>query len=95
MRVVTARVHLPAELRRIRQARLLPDRQRIHIGAQRDHSPLFSTVDSRGDARTGEPPVRDSERVEFPLDQRRRFVLFKTEFGVPMDCPPQLDDVTG
>ena len=95
MRVVAAGVHLSADLRRIRQARLLPDRQRIHIGAQRDDPPLCAAVDSRGDARTGEPAVRDSQRVEFPLDQRRGFVLFKTQLRVPMDCPPQLDDVTG
>jgi len=36
--------------------------------------------------------VPDLQRIELPLDQRRGLVLFKAEFGVPMNRAAQLDD---
>ncbi len=50
MRVVAARVHFPVDLRRKRQTGALGNRQRIHIGTQRNNAPRFSAAHDADDA---------------------------------------------
>jgi hypothetical protein len=63
-------------------------RERVHVGAQRDER-RTPGADGRDDARPGDRvPVRDAHGVELPPDQRARLVLLERQLGPLVDGPP-------
>jgi hypothetical protein len=57
----------------------------VHIGAERRDASRLRPVQHADDGGLGDAAVRDPERVELALDERRRALLFEPEFGKPMD----------
>jgi hypothetical protein len=89
MRVVAARVHLAGHFARACFARILIDRQRVHVGTQSRRFPRQGTANNADNAGLRDAPMFDAELVELAFDERRRTMLFKPKFRMPMNLAPQ------
>ena len=72
-------------------ARVLGDRQRVHVGAQPDDPARQRAAHDPDHARSGHPAVLDAQRVELALDDRLRVVLLEAELGMAVDLAPNRD----
>ena len=93
MAVVTARVHHPGRLRAERKPRLLDDRQRVDIRAERDPRCIGVLPWKFGD----DPGARDclmrhAKPVEILDNPTMRALFLSRQLRVPVEVPPQLDD---
>jgi hypothetical protein len=95
MGIVAARVHFSFDLGCKRETASLGDRQRVHVGSERDHSAGGGSFDVTDHAGLRDAPVADLQRIELSLDQSRRLVFLESELRPPMYRPPQLDDALG
>src|SRR5207237_1956986 len=92
----TAAVHLPRDLRRERQPRLLVDRQRVHVGADADRRPGLAAIDQRDDAGLANGLTkRNAELLEKARDCLGGLVLLERELRVFMQLATQRDQLGG
>ena len=84
----TAGVHAARDFRSERFARLLVDRQRVHIGTQPDGPARKRPANDADNTRFRDPPMIDAELVELTLDERRRANFLEAQLRVPVDLAP-------
>ncbi len=92
--VVAAGVHLAVDGARIGQAGLLVDRQRVHVGTDRERGsgpPALDRADDTGarDAR----PVRDAEPRQLACHDARGADLLEGEFGMGVEVAADGDQI--
>jgi len=95
MRVVSAGVHLSRDLRAAVLARILADRQGVHVGAQAAHMSGQCAADDADHTRCRNATVFDAQRRQFALDDRLGIVLFEAELGMTVNFAPYLDRPRG
>ena len=79
-----------------RQVDLFGHRQRVHVGAQRDHRPRPRALDHRHHAGLGDAGARREAHLAQPLgDVARGLELLVRELGVRVQMAPPLDQPTG
>ena len=91
VRVVAARVHLPGRLALEVALHVLVDRQRVHVGAQRDARRLAAAERRDDPLPRHRPLVRDLELVERGAHERRRLVELVQQLGRRVELAPHAD----
>ena len=90
MHVVAAGVHLPRQLGRERQAGLLVDRQRVHVGADADRAAGPRALQHRDHAGLPDAGFHgQSELLEEVRYGFRRLMLLERELGMLMEALAQ------
>ncbi len=94
VRVVTAGVHRAVDLGREVEARVLVERQRVHVGSQHDRPTGPVGADERGDAGQDRADSRfEAEPPELLDDRLPRLRQMEPLLGMPVDPPPDRGDV--
>jgi hypothetical protein len=85
--VVAARVHLALDFRRVRDAGLLVDVQRIEVGAQADRAASAPAFQHADDAGAGESRVHfEPERAQLVGDERAGRLLLERRLRDGREC---------
>lgn len=92
---MAAGVHRARNRRGVRLRRRLDDRQRVHVGTQRDDRPVAeAAADHPDDAALAEATMDfvDAEFLQFARDEFRCPVNLEADLGMLMDVPAPADD---
>eukprot|EP00753_Platysulcus_tardus_P015873 PLAT5322.5.p1 GENE.PLAT5322.5~~PLAT5322.5.p1 ORF type:complete len:971 (+),score=475.03 PLAT5322.5:331-3243(+) len=91
---MAAGVHLSFHLRGERQARLLRQRQRIHVRTQADAGAVMRAAQDASDTRLANSCCHvNSQSKQLSFDKSGRFHLLKAQLGAAMDAATALDEV--